>query len=151
MKKMFDEDGALRVARLTPDSKIPVRSSALAAGMDLFSATSGVVSKRSRALFPLDIAIQLPPGTYGRIAGRSGLALKWGIDVAAGVIDADYRGPVGVVLVNNSDEDFAVQPGDRIAQLILERIAMPKIVEVDADGLSDTRRGAGGFGSTGQQ
>ena len=94
----------------------------------------------------------LPPtGTPGprRVAPRSGLAYKKGIDVGAGVIDEDYRGEVGVILFNFGEEDFEVAPGDRIAQLILERIATPD-VEVVAD-LDATDRGAGGFGSTGVQ
>ena len=80
-------------------------------------------------------------------APRSGLAWKHSIDVGAGVIDADYRGPVGVILFNHSDQDFAVKAGDRIAQLILERIVMPDVMEVED--LESTTRGSGGFGSTG--
>jgi deoxyuridine 5'-triphosphate nucleotidohydrolase len=83
----------------------------------------------------------------GRVAPRSGLAVKNGIDTGAGVIDADYRGNVGVVLFNHDKEDFAVKAGDRVAQLILEQIATPEILEVDD--LDDTTRGAGGYGSTG--
>lgn len=80
-------------------------------------------------------------------APRSGLAWKHCIDVGAGVIDADYRGPVGVILFNHSDVDFEVKVGDRIAQLIIEVIMMPDVVEVED--LDSTVRGAGGFGSTG--
>ena len=80
-------------------------------------------------------------------APRSGLAVKKHIDVGAGVVDADYRGNVGVVLFNFSDEDFPVAPGDRVAQLILEKIDMASVEEVED--LPDTARGAGGFGSTG--
>jgi len=83
----------------------------------------------------------------GRVAPRSGLAYKHGIDTLAGVIDADYRGPVGVILANLSENDFPVKIGDRIAQLIVERVVMPSVVVVDQ--LEDTVRGAGGFGSTG--
>lgn len=83
----------------------------------------------------------------GPAAPRSGLAWKHSIDVGAGVIDADYRGSVGVILFNHSDVDFKVEPGDRIAQLIIERVMMPEVVEVlDLD---STARGDGGFGSTG--
>lgn len=85
--------------------------------------------------------------TDGRVAPRSGLAYKHGIDTMAGVIDADYRGPVGVILANLSETDFPVKIGDRIAQLIVERVVMPDVVVVDQ--LEDTVRGAGGFGSTG--
>jgi dUTP pyrophosphatase len=80
-------------------------------------------------------------------APRSGLALKHSIDVGGGVVDADYRGPVGVVLFNHSDVDFAVKPGDRVAQMIIQVIATPEVAEVDD--LDATVRGEGGFGSTG--
>lgn len=83
----------------------------------------------------------------GYVAPRSGLAWKHSIDVGAGVIDADYRGPVGVILFNHSDADFEVKVGDRIAQLIIEQIITPNVIEVDD--LDSTERGAGGFGSTG--
>ena len=84
---------------------------------------------------------------YGRVAPRSGLTVKHFLDVGAGVIDSDYRGPVGVVMFNFSDMDFNVSQGDRIAQLIIEKIAMLDVVKVED--LDDTSRGAGGFGSTG--
>ena len=93
------------------------------------------------------ISIQFPIGLYARIAPRSGLALKKFINVGAGVVDADYRGEVGVVLFNHGDQDFEVKMGDRIAQLILEKISTPAVEEVS--GLDDTVRGSGGFGSTG--
>ena len=94
-----------------------------------------------------DLAVALPPGVYGRVPPRSGLAAKAGLDVGAGVIDEDYRGPVGVILFNHSDADFAYARGDRVAQLILERIAHAEVALVDE--LDGTARGAGGFGSTG--
>jgi dUTP pyrophosphatase len=80
------------------------------------------IPARGRALVPTDISISVPVGTYGRVAPRSGLANKHGIDTMAGVIDADYRGPVGVILANLSDVDFEVKVGDRIAQLIVEKV-----------------------------
>ena len=91
--------------------------------------------------------MNIPVTCYGRIAPRSGLAWKKHIDVGAGVIDADYRGNVGVVLFNHGEEDLQVKRGDRIAQLILEKISYADIVEVDD--LDATARGDGGFGSTG--
>ena len=111
------------------------------------SAYAGVVPARGKAMFKTDIAVAVPTGTYGRVAPRSGLALKHGIDVGAGVIDEDYRGNVGVILFNHSDVDFPVAAGDRVAQLVLERIETP-LVEVCED-LTETVRGDGGFGSTG--
>ncbi len=106
-----------------------------------------IVPAKGKAIVPTDLSVACPRGTYARIAPRSGLAVKNFIDVGAGVVDEDYRGPVGVVLFNFSDVDFQIKQGDRIAQMILEKIHTPQVVEVDD--LEDTSRGAGGFGSTG--
>lgn len=111
------------------------------------AAASVTVPSRGRVLVPTDLSLCVPSGTYGRIAPRSGLALKCGIDVGAGVLDSDYRGPLGVLLFNHSDSDFSIAAGDRIAQLILEKIAVADVEE--ADELTNTERGLGGFGSTG--
>ena len=94
-----------------------------------------------------DLSVACPEGTYARIAPRSGLAKKKGIDVGAGVIDADYRGPVGVILFNFGEDDFEIKRGDRIAQMILEQVSMVPAIQVES--LDDTERGAAGFGSTG--
>ena len=107
-----------------------------------------LIPSRGKALVPTDISISIPQGTYARIAPRSGLAHKHFIDVGAGVIDEDYRGSVGVILFNFGDQAFEVQQGDRIAQLILERIEADAVVE-EVQELDDTVRGEGGFGSTG--
>ncbi|KAJ7541479.1 hypothetical protein O6H91_10G061400 [Diphasiastrum complanatum] len=138
---------ALLVKKLSPHAILPSRGSALAAGYDLSSAYDAVVPARGKELLKTDLSIAIPEGTYARIASRSGLAWKHSIDVGAGVIDADYRGPVGAILFNHSDQDFTVKAGDRIAQLILENIVTPEVVEVD--NLENTVRGTGGFGSTG--
>ena len=111
------------------------------------SAHDVTVPAKGKALAKTDLAIAVPEGTYGRIAPRSGLAWKHFIDVGAGVVDADYRGNVGVVLYNHSDVDFEIKAGDRVAQLVLEKIATPDVVELES--LDETDRGAGGFGSTG--
>ncbi|THH01882.1 hypothetical protein EW026_g916 [Hermanssonia centrifuga] len=106
-----------------------------------------VIPARGKALINTQISIAVPAGTYGRVAPRSGLASKFMIDTGAGVIDADYRGIVYVLLFNLSDKDFQVEEGDRVAQLIIERIYTPDVMEVQD--LDETLRGAGGFGSTG--
>ncbi|KAM0836539.1 hypothetical protein ACQ4PT_062265 [Festuca glaucescens] len=139
----------LKVKRLSPNAVLPSRGSAHAAGYDLSSAVKAVIPARGRALVATDlsVAVAVPEGTYARIAPPSGLAWKHGIDVGAGVVDADYRGPVGVLLFNHSDADFAVRPGDRVAQMVVERVAAPEVAEVDD--LDATVRGDGGFGSTG--
>lgn len=137
----------LLVKKLSPAGQLPQRGSDQAAGYDLFSAKDMEIPAKDKAVVPTDISIAIPQGCYGRVAPRSGLAVKNFIDVGAGVIDADYRGAVGVVLFNFSDKNFSIKAGDRIAQLILERCETPAVIEVeDLDG---TQRGAGGFGSTG--
>ncbi|GFP92673.1 deoxyuridine 5'-triphosphate nucleotidohydrolase [Phtheirospermum japonicum] len=137
----------LRVKKLSEKATLPSRGSPLSAGYDLSSATETKVPARGKALIPTDLSVAIPQGTYARIAPRSGLTWKHSIDVGAGVIDADYRGPVGVILFNHSDVDFEVKSGDRIAQLIIEKIVTPVVTEVDD--LDSTVRGSGGFGSTG--
>ena len=126
-----------------------MRATKLAAGYDLCSAIDTSIEAGGRLCIPTEISIAVPLGHYGRIAPRSGLAMKQGINVGAGVIDADYRGKVGVILFNHSDVTFKVKTGDRIAQLILERISTPQVEEVDT--LEETERGVGGFGSTGMK
>ncbi|XP_057458789.1 deoxyuridine 5'-triphosphate nucleotidohydrolase-like isoform X1 [Lotus japonicus] len=137
----------LRVKKLSDKAVLPARASHLSAGYDLSSAVETKVPARGKALVATDISISIPEGTYARIAPRSGLTWKHSIDVGAGVIDADYRGPVGVILFNHSDLDFEVKIGDRIAQLIIEKIVTPDVAEVED--LDSTVRGEGGFGSTG--
>ncbi len=138
---------ALQVKLLSETAKAPTRGSEAAAGLDLYASEDNVVPPRGKALVKTGLQMRIPMGCYGRVAPRSGLALKKFIDVGAGVIDADYNGEVGVVLFNFSADEFVVKTGDRIAQLILERICMAPVVVVDA--IDDTQRGAGGFGSTG--
>ncbi|XP_060519136.1 deoxyuridine 5'-triphosphate nucleotidohydrolase-like, partial [Cylas formicarius] len=114
---------------------------------NLKSALDCVVPARDKALVDTGLKIELPQGCSGRIAPRSGLAVKNFIDVGAGVVDEDYRGVLKVVLFNHSDSDFDIKSGDRIAQLICEKIYYPDLEEVQE--LGDTVRGEGGFGSTG--
>jgi len=135
------------VKRLSKNAKLPTRGSALAAGYDLYSAERKVVPAHGKALVDTQLSIAVPPGTYGRVAPRSGLASKFMIDTGAGVIDADYRGVIFVLLFNHSDKDFQVEEGDRIAQIIFEKICTPEVQEVDDLGATD--RGTNGFGSTG--
>mmetsp|Transcript_18749 Transcript_18749/g.46564 ORF Transcript_18749/g.46564 Transcript_18749/m.46564 type:complete len:168 (-) Transcript_18749:54-557(-) len=145
---MTSEEPPLLVKKLSEDATIPTKGSVLSAGFDLYAAKPTSIGPGERGIVATDISIKCPPGTYARIAPRSGLAVKKGIDCGAGVVDADYRGPVGVVLFNlDKTNTFEVQKGDRIAQMILEKINMAGIVEVQD--LDETERGAGGFGSTG--
>ena len=133
--------------KLRNNAAVPKRGSEEAASYDIASAEDTVVPAKGKTVVKTGISVAIPEGCYGRIAPRSGLAVKRFIDVGAGVIDADYRGEIGVVLFNHSDEDFVVKPGDRIAQLLLEKIETPTVKE--AEELPDTKRGTDGFGSTG--
>lgn len=137
----------LLIKLISEGATLPTRGSALSAGHDLYAADGITVPARGKALVSTGLAIAVPAGTYGRIAPRSGLASKHSIDVGAGVIDADYRGEVKVLLFNYGGEDFKVAKGDRVAQLILERVHMAPVRQVED--LEATLRGAGGFGSTG--
>ncbi|KAL8473074.1 hypothetical protein ACS0TY_030059 [Phlomoides rotata] len=133
----------LRVKRLSEKAIVPSRASPLSAGYDLSSAVETKVPARGKALVPTDLSIAVPEGAYARIESRSGFS----IEVGAGVVDADYRGPVGVLLHNLSDVDFEVKHGDRIAQMIIHISVTPEVTEVDD--LDSTVRGSAGFGSTG--
>lgn len=113
----------------------------------MYAAHATSVPARGKVLVATDLAVAVPPGTYGRIAPRSGLAAKHMIDTGAGVIDADYRGEIKILLFNHSEVDFPISEGDRIAQLVLEKIVTPEVQEVD--NLEESVRGTGGFGSTG--
>ncbi|XP_040902919.1 deoxyuridine 5'-triphosphate nucleotidohydrolase, mitochondrial isoform X2 [Toxotes jaculatrix] len=143
-----DERPVLRFAKLSEHATTPTRGSAKAAGYDLYSAYDYTIGPMDKAIVKTDIQIAVPHGCYGRVAPRSGLAAKHFIDVGAGVVDEDYRGNVGVVLFNFNKEEFCVKKGDRVAQLVCERICYPDLVEQET--LDETERGAGGFGSTGR-
>ncbi|KAL7789462.1 dUTP diphosphatase [Trichoderma ceciliae] len=138
----------LQVKKLSPQGRLPTRGSAFAAGYDVYAARDTVVPARGKVLVDTDISIAVPAGTYGRIAPRSGLASKHFIDTGAGVIDADYRGPLKILLFNHAETDYEIKEGDRVAQLVLERIVTPEVVEVEE--LEESVRGIGGFGSTGK-
>jgi dUTP pyrophosphatase len=136
----------LLVKRLSENATMPVRVDSGSAGMDLSSAVNCVVPARGRLLIPTDLAMTPPIGTYIRIAPRSGLALKFGIDVGGGVADRNYVSAYGVILFNHTDNEFKVNKGDRIAQIIVTKIETPEVEEVNE--LVKTER-TGGFGSTG--
>jgi dUTP pyrophosphatase len=138
----------LRVQKLSPSAQLPTKGSPDSAGWDLKAAHETIVPARGKAIIATDLSIAVPDGCYGRIAPRSGLSWKKHTDIGAGVIDMDYRGPVGVVIFNHADTDLKIEVGDRVAQLILEKISYAEMVEVVV--LDNTQRGEGGFGSTGK-
>ena len=137
----------LRFKQLDARATLPTRGSALAAGLDVCSIEDLEIGPRQRMMARTGLAVAIPPGFYGRIAPRSGLAAKNGLDVLAGVIDSDYRGEVCVLLYNTSDEAIKLAAGSKICQLIVEQIITPDAAW--AIELDETARGAGGFGSTG--
>lgn len=145
---------AIGFVRLTPFALAPVRSTSQSAGLDLRSPGYTCLLPYSRELILTDLQIIIPSNCYGRLASRSGLSLNNCIDVAGGVIDRDYVGNVGVILVNNSRHTYYVYRGDKIAQLIIEKYVEPKtVIEVKTAVFDDNtnERGAKGFGSTGKK
>jgi dUTP pyrophosphatase len=145
----------LRVSvRLLPQASgfsLPERASALASGFDLRACVDApvVVSAGDRVLVPTGVAIAVPPGYEAQIRPRSGLALKSGVTLlnSPGTIDADYRGEIGVIVVNHGAAAVTIARGDRVAQLVIHRL--PDVVLEAVDELPETARGAGGFGHTG--
>ena len=141
----------VNIKKIKPNAAIPTYGSANAAGADLYACIDSTITIESgeTVLVPTGLAMELPTGYAGLIYARSGLASKKGLAPAnkVGVIDSDYRGEVLVALHNHSSQDASIEPGERIAQLVITPYIMGVFQE--ADELSDTERGAGGFGSTG--
>ena len=137
----------LRFKQLDDRAILPTRGSSFSAGLDICSIEDLVIGPRERAVARTGLAMAIPPGFYGRVAPRSGLAVKQGLDVLAGVIDSDYRGELCCVLYNTSDTAMSLPAGSKVCQLIIEKIITPKAAW--AQDLDETARGAGGFGSTG--
>jgi dUTP pyrophosphatase len=133
-----------------PAAAVPMRADPGAAGYDLFSVEKMIIGPRMQAVVDTGVVMEFPADCYARVAPRSGLAAKHSIDVLAGVIDSTYRGNIKVILYNHSEKEFIVNEGDRVAQLIFERIYTPQLLQVDdISSLSITERDQGGFGSTG--
>lgn len=144
---------SLKVKRLRPQAELPRRATGQSAGYDLCACLDAPLTlpPRQRVLVPTGIAIAIgSPQVAAFLFGRSGLGIKQGIcpSNAVGVVDADYRGEVMVGLTNHSDQPYTIQPGERIAQMVLMPVCLPLVEE--ADTLPETGRGTGGFGSTGR-
>ena len=138
----------INVKKLSENATIPTQGTKFAAGYDLYAAEDEVVFCGTRKLIKTNISMEITPGYYGRIAPRSGLAYKSGIDILAGVIDSDYRGDIGVILYNtDANVDFQVLVGDKIAQIIIEPCASVNFVKTND--LTSTKRGEGGYGHSG--
>lgn len=142
---------------LTSDkAHVPEKGTRCSAGYDLKASEEIIIFPRSRGVIKTGIKVILPRNTYGRIASRSGLSFKHGIEVGAGVIDEDYRNELMVILHNHSDKEFKVEKGHRIAQLIVEHVVYPTALIENVNGSMKVQkgcirniRGLGGFGSTG--
>lgn len=152
---MKSETVNIRMCRLPHGEgvELPHFASELAAGADIRAAVEEdvVLHPGERKLIPSGFSMALPAGFEAQVRPRSGLAIKHGIGVlnSPGTIDADYRGEVGVILINHSDIDFHIQRGDRIAQMVIA--ALPAIDFIEVKQLGDTERGSGGFGSSGRK
>ena len=140
------ESTKLRIMKLSDKVIIPTKGSQFTAGHEIYALTDGMVPAKGETMVETGIAIGLPEGTYGRLATRSGMTSKIGIAVGGGVIDADYTGEVKVILHNHGEADCVFKAGDRIAQLIIERVANADAME--GDNLEITERGKSGFGSS---
>jgi len=132
---------------LAPGAILPTRGTDGAAGYDLYAIEDVIINCFQFTLVSTGVSMAIPAGHYGRVAPRSGLAVKHGVMVGAGVIDSDYRGEVKVALATLNGV-YNIKAGDRIAQIIIEPIVTPELVQVDS--LDDSERGDGGFGSTGK-
>jgi dUTP pyrophosphatase len=138
---------SFRVLKIHPDAQLPLRAKSDDAGYDIFAIEDAVVPHGGQLMVPTGLKMAFPKGTYGRIAPRSGLALKQHIHIMAGVVDRGYRGEVKIIVRNMSGYDaWHISKGDAIAQMILERIETPPVQEVQS--LDETDRAEGGFGST---
>ena len=139
----------LKVKKLVPEAQAPHYAHPGDAGLDLFSIQESILPPGESAMIKTGIAIELPPGTEGQVRPRSGLAAKHQITVlnTPGTIDEGYRGEVCVILINHGKNEFKIEPGMKIAQLLVKPVLTVNVEEVAE--LSDTSRGAGGFGSTG--
>ena len=142
----------VRVKKLHPNAVLPTYGSAEAAGADLYACLEAAVTIAPGEVYwvPTGIALEVPKGCAGLVYARSSLGAKRGLAPAnkVGVVDSDYRGEVKVVLLNHSNQPQTLQPGERVAQFVITPVLQPAYEEVDE--LTDTSRGAGGFGSTGK-
>jgi len=142
----------VQIKKLRPDAVVPAYMTEHAAGLDLCAALDAplLIAPGERVAISTGLALALPAGFEGQVRPRSGLAKSHGLTVvnSPGTIDADYRGPVTILLINHGREDVTIQPMQRIAQLVIAPVVQAELVEVEE--LDATARGAGGFGSTGR-
>ncbi|MFA6296773.1 MAG: dUTP diphosphatase [Patescibacteria group bacterium] len=138
----------ISVKKLKQEAIIPKYAHDTDAGLDLYSIEDYTLKSKQRYIFKIGISVQIPDGYVGLFWDKSGLAAKFGIKVMGGVIDNGYRGEYGIILYNTSDCDFVVKKGDKIAQMLIQKVEHVEVEEVDV--LSETDRSDGGFGSSGR-
>lgn len=139
----------IKIIKLDRNAKIPSYAHHGDAGMDFYCLNKTVVEPKKRKAVLTGIALEIPKGFVGLIWDKSGLALKNGIKTMAGVIDSGYRGEVQIVVYNTNQKQFIFEKGDKVAQMLIQKIESPELVEVE--NISDSNRGTGGFGSTGKK
>ena len=137
----------VKVTLLNKNAKTPTKAHTQDAGWDLYASESASIGPKQRHIIKTDIALEMPSHFAGLIWPRSGLSIKSGIDVLAGVVDSGYRGEIMVCLYNTSDEGVQITHGDRIAQIIFQDV--PEVGITVSDSLGSSQRGSDGFGSTG--
>lgn len=137
----------LNIKKLHPEAKIPTRAHHDDAGIDLYAYGTHVVEPHTTVAIPLGVALQIEEGYVGLIWDKSSIGSK-GIKTLGGVVDAGYRGEVSVVVHNLNDAPYTFDTGNKIAQMLIQKVEFPKLIEVEE--LTDSARGAGGFGSTGK-
>ena len=138
----------VKVKRLSNNSTVPTRTNITDAGWDLYSDEHVVIANKQRDTISTGVSIEMPDGYAGLIWPRSGLSVKSGLDVLAGVIDSGYRGEIKVCLYNTSESDVEIKKGDRVAQIVFQEV--PSVEMVEAEVLCGTNRGQDGFGSSGK-
>lgn len=137
----------LEIKKLHPDAKLPTRAHADDAGLDMYANETLMLDSGQRQTVKTGIALAIPTGHVGLIWDKSSIPHKWGVKTMGGVIDASYRGEVGVIMVNLSREPYTIEKGAKISQLLIQKVELPEVCEVSE--LDDTIRGEGAFGSTG--
>ena len=138
----------LNVKKLHENATVPTKANGSDAGYDLYALEGAIIDKHCHKLIKTGIAMEIPDGYVGLIWPRSGLAYKYGLDVFAGVIDSSYRGDIGVILYNAQYSNYTIEQGDRIAQILFQKVEDFDLNLVE--NLDDTNRGMGGFGSSGK-
>jgi len=137
----------LEVKKLDPEAKLPARAHVDDAGLDLYANEVCVLSPGERRTVKTGVVLAIPTGYVGLIWDKSSIPHKWGVKTMGGVIDASYRGEIGVIMINLSKEPYIIEKGAKISQLLIQKVELPEVCEVTE--LDDTIRGEGGFGSTG--